>query len=655
MLQSARVTKIRIIGPQTQLPLLIRTLYSLKLVHLLDHKKTEDLDIGTPLGNSEHISGLLVRVRSLLASFDPALVSLAHSTQTKKPALSLADVETDLTTLLAEYEMLHQQQQTLLSSLAETKATNQQLCVLAALHLNAASLAPFRSLHSFIGSVSSPQELENALLHVTKKLHVTLAQVDGVSYAAVFVDLRHGPAISSVLHTHGFKALSFGDLSSYQGSLDEHIKKLQISLHLLEKDAAHIATQLSVFQKQHVSSLLSFSSYLQQEYEQAQAPLRFAETARSFALEGWVSVKEFHQLKGALEHETKHKIYIETLEVAKTDKVPIILKNMFFVKPFEFFLHLYTLPNYKELDPSFFLFFTFPFFFGLMLGDVGYGLVTLLLFALLWWKMPSGRNLLTVMMLSAIISIFFGFVFGEYFGFEHVSEQTGEQLLTYGIPLHEEVLHNGELVYSFPRILNRLHGEMTILDSTLPTVLVLGAILGFIHVNLGLFLGFINELVSHGFAHAFYAKISWYILELGAAILALSSLGLVPLHWGIGFSLIILAAVLLFIGEGVQGLVEIPAILTNILSYLRLGAVGLSSVGLAVVVNENLALPFMEKGGLYFVLALFILVAGHSINIALGVIGPFLHSLRLHYVEFFSKFYKGGGIPFVAFGQEKDR
>ncbi len=174
-------------------------------------------------------------------------------------------------------------------------------------------------------------------------------------------------------------------------------------------------------------------------------------------------------------------------------------------------------------------------------------------------------------------------------------------------------------------------------------------------MNLGLFLGFINELVSHGFAHAFYAKISWYILELGAAVLALSSLGLVPLHWSIGLSLVLLAAVLLFIGEGVQGLVEIPAILTNILSYLRLGAVGLSSVGLAVVVNENLALPFMEKGGLYFVLALFILVAGHSINIALGVIGPFLHSLRLHYVEFFSKFYKGGGIPFVAFGQEKDR
>ncbi len=654
MLKPARVTKIRIIGPQTQLPILIRTLYSLKLVHLLDHKKTEELDIGSPLGNSEQISGLLVRSRSLLALFDPLLVSACQEIA-QKTDLSLVDVESDLAAIIAAYDTLQHQQYSVLSTITEKKIVVQQLRILDALHLDGASLAPFKLLTSFMGSVSSLDGLEHTLQQVTQKLHITLAQIDGVSHAAVFVDQRHAAAASAVLHNYGFKALSFGDLSSYHGNLGEHIKKMQVSLHLLEKDATHIATQFHAFQKQYVLQLLLFVSYLQQESEQAQAPLRFGETSRSFVVEGWVSVKEFQQLKHALEKETNHKIHLETLEVTKTDKVPVILRNMFFVKPFEFFLHLYTLPSYKELDPSFFLFFTFPFFFGLMLGDVGYGLVTFLLFAFLWWKMPTGRNILTVMMLSAIISIFFGFVFGEYFGFEHVSEHTGELFFQYGIPLHEEMLHDGEMVYSFPRLLNRLHSEMTILGSTLPTVLVIGAILGFIHVNIGLFLGFINELVSHGFAHAFYAKISWYILELGVAVLALSSLGLVPLHWGIGLVLILLATGFIFFGEGIQGLVEIPALLSNVLSYLRLGAVGLSSVGLAVVINENLALPFMEKGGIYFVLALVILVIGHTINIALGVIGPFLHSLRLHYVEFFSKFYKGGGIPFVAFGQEKDR
>ena len=107
---------------------------------------------------------------------------------------------------------------------------------------------------------------------------------------------------------------------------------------------------------------------------------------------------------------------------------------------------------------------------------------------------------------------------------------------------------------------------------------------------------------------------------------------------------------MIYLGEGVQGLVELPAIFSNMLSYMRLGAVGLASVGLAVVINENLTLPFIEKGGIYTFFGILIFIIGHIINILLGLIGPFLHSLRLHYVEFFSKFYKGGGIQYVPFG-----
>lgn len=83
---------------------------------------------------------------------------------------------------------------------------------------------------------------------------------------------------------------------------------------------------------------------------------------------------------------------------------------------------------------------------------------------------------------------------------------------------------------------------------------------------------------------------------------------------------------------------------------MRLGAVGLASVGLAVVVNENLTMPFIEKGGFFVVIGILIFALGHTINILLGILGPFLHSLRLHYVEFFSKFFHGGGIRYAPFG-----
>ena len=655
MFTTERMTKIRITGSQTQLPSVVELLYSLQLMHLLDHKKTEALDIGSPFTDSEQISTLLLQVRSLLATF-PATVLASVSSLHAQQKPHLDHVQHELSLVSAPLAAAQQHLTSLQSTLSEKKYLSKHLQLLGALHLSPDALAPYKSIASFIGTVSSDQQLSSSLLAVAPEAYVRSTLHDTMHFVAVFVPHTSAAAVHDVLQKYNYKPYSFPQLSSFSHDAAAEAKKLLVTVGLLEKDLAHAEKELLRLQTMHATSLVAMESFLAAALAKAQAPLRFAETKHAFFIEGWVSAQEYQRLKQGLEKETHHKIHLEVLEIMKSDKIPIILKNSFFVKPFEFFLHLYTLPSYKEMDPSFFIFFSFPFFFGLMLGDVGYGLVTLLLFALLWWKMPSGRNLLTVMMVSAVVSIFFGVLFGEYFGFEHVSEHTGKILAEqYGLPLHAEILHDGETVYSFPRIMNRLHGEVEIVGNTLPMVLVLGAILGFIHVNFGLFLGFINEVISHGFMHAFYAKISWYILELGIALLALSGLGLIPLPLFVGFAVVVLSAVLLFIGEGVQGLVEIPSIMTNILSYLRLGAVGLSSVGLAVVINENLALPFMEKGGIYFVLALFILIIGHLINIALGVIGPFLHAMRLHYVEFFSKFYKGGGIPFIAFGSEKEK
>ena len=644
MFRPKRMTKIQIVGPQTKLPSLINVLHSLKLIHLLDHKKTEELDIGKPLEGSEQLSSLLITLHSLLSHFDQM------SEMRENISHLLPELESAIHTIADKFTTLQNQRNSLQKTIADKKEIVSQLLLLHNLDLEIDVLLPYSSLTPFIGSLSAHEDFEQELTHITKQYQLTQSQ----DTVALFIQKSFTEKVTALLQKYNFKPIVFCDLSSYPETALEESQKLQLSLSLLEKDFDHIQTEFQKLQLQHESFLRSAEAYLCKEAEKAQAPLRFAETSYSFIIDGWVSTDEYHTLKHALEKETHNKIYIEILEVLKTDKVPIIMKNMLLVKPFEFFLELYTLPSYKELDPSFLMFFTFPFFFGLMLGDVGYGIVTLLLFAMLWWKMPKARALLMVMIISSVISIGFGFVFGEYFGFESVSEHTGEILVNqWHLPLHHEILENGEAVYAFPRLLNRLHGEITILGNTLPLVLVLGAIIGFIHVNFGLFLGFINEVVSHGFKHAFFAKISWYVLELGAALFALSSVSMLSLHWGIGLGVIILAAVMLFVGEGIQGLVELPSLLTNILSYLRLGAVGLASVGLAVVINENLALPFMEKGGIYFALAIFILIIGHSINIALGVIGPFLHSLRLHYVEFFSKFYKGGGIPFVAFGEEK--
>ena len=187
------------------------------------------------------------------------------------------------------------------------------------------------------------------------------------------------------------------------------------------------------------------------------------------------------------------------------------------------------------------------------------------------------------------------------------------------------------------------------------TVLIIGAIVGFIHLNLGLFLGFLNEAASHGWKHAVMAKLSWMIMEAGIIFAVLGGMGIfLPLVKWMGIIIAVIGVVMLVKGEGVQGAVEIPGLFSNMLSYMRLGAVGLASVGLAVVVNEKLALPFFEKGGIFIFFGIIIMILGHGINLLLGVIGPFLHGVRLHYVECFSKFFHGGGVEYAPFSRKKE-
>jgi len=177
-----------------------------------------------------------------------------------------------------------------------------------------------------------------------------------------------------------------------------------------------------------------------------------------------------------------------------------------------------------------------------------------------------------------------------------------------------------------------------------------------VHINLGFVLGFFNELRHKGLFKAFAAKLSWILLEAGIAIAATSKISGIPVAFGTVTA--IAALVLIYIGESrkpldfeasIRSLIEVPGLFSNLLSYTRLMAVGLSSVSLAAVFN-SIAMQSAHGGALGMFIAVLILFIGHTINLALGLLGGFLHSLRLHYVEFFTKFFEGGAVQFKPFG-----
>jgi len=343
------------------------------------------------------------------------------------------------------------------------------------------------------------------------------------------------------------------------------------------------------------------------ELLKAQAPLRFGATAHVTLIRGWVPATRSGELLATLADSGVQHV----AELTDPEDAPTLLSNPRAARGFEALLSMYSLPRYREIDPTSVMAITFPVFFGFMLGDIGYGLLVLLLAILVARARPLLRPFTEVLGISAMSAILFGIAFGEVFGLESIAG------------------------WELPFLLHRTAEPMTL------GLIALG--FGVLHVNLGLVFGLVNESRRHGIAHGILRKGGWFTIEAGIVFLFL---GWTWPWWSIAIALGIVA---LAWSEGLVGIVELPTLITHTLSYLRLAAIGLSGVFLAAVTND-IGGSLVANGGIGIFTGLLVLVIGHAITLALGLFGPFLHSLRLHYAEFFLKFYEGGGRPYEPFG-----
>lgn len=654
MMHVTPMSKVMIIGPKTYQEKVINRMYELNAYHIKEHRKTEQLDIGRPLAKAERLSDILVKLRGVISALSIDGEMHAHppqaKTMTEKEYYDLGKksklLYEQINTILERIRTIEEQQAILKSKLEIAQ-------LLHVLNITFDVLRPSGHLLHAIGMIENKhmaKQLDLELKQATSRYELVVKEQKKSAAIVVFYPRDQHDKIGAVLQKYQFKEQDLNPVKDMKGSPLLALRQFQAIGKRLAQEHAALKGKLAGLRDSNREFLLQNEGILAEELKKAEAPLRFAETRETFMVDGFVPKKDVLAFAQDLNRVANETLHVEINGLEKEKEIPIKLDNPGPVKPFEFFMDMYSLPSYREFDPSLLLFITFPIFFGMMLGDIGYGLTTFLLFLFLKQKMPSAKALLNIMILASVISIGFGAAFGEVFGFEHLSERTGEKLCTMGLCLPKATVQEDgvtETIYNFPRLLNRFHDTATIFGYSLPAVLVVGMAVGVIHVNLAILIGFLNVLSAHGLLHAVEEKLSWMILEIGIVIAAAWS------TW-VGIGIIILAFALLYKGEGVQGLIEVPALLTNILSYMRIGAVGLASVGLAMVVNEKFVLPNIEKGGVFIIIGIIIMIIGHAVNIALGVIGPFLHSLRLHYVEFFSRFYKGGGIRYIPFGYDHE-
>ena len=195
-----------------------------------------------------------------------------------------------------------------------------------------------------------------------------------------------------------------------------------------------------------------------------------------------------------------------------------------------------------------------------------------------------------------------------------------------------------------PCLISRLH--------SIEQLLIAAIMFGLIHINIGLILGFINEYVAHGFKAALFEKGSWLVVELAGLLFFFYWKGMLNINPMIPAGIFFIGVIMLMKGEGFAGIIELPTLLSHILSYSRLMGVGIASASLAMVIND-ISAKLLAKNLIFLPAVILILLIGHAVNFGLGLLECSLHSLRLNWVEFFTKFYKGGGIPYTPFGKRK--
>lgn len=616
MLTPHQMSSAIITGPNELLEAVIKNLHSLKILHIVEHSKNELADIGKPLESANRISEALVKVRSLIAAF-----KIKKDEGTLEIKNGMLEIESTAKKLGQELSAGMDELKKTEDIIAKNSAARHELEILKNIEMPLEAFIPYTSLAYFTGYAKDGVDvLKGKLGKATENFLLLSSIAKKRQFIVLFIEAKSQEQANSILKKAGFTPVVFTNIAGLKGSASGNLKKLEEEMAKLRQKAVDIKKRIEGLGNEHKGFLMAAEEFLSEQLEKAEAPLKFAATKNSFLIKGWIPTDSLKDSIERLEKAAKNRIFFHFEPAKKEEKVPVKLKNPKIAKPFEFFMDLYTMPSYREIDPTFIVFLTFPFLFGFMLGDFGYGLATLALFIAFRRLMPKAKNFFNILIFASLMTIFFGLLFGEFFGFEEIGS------------------------FHLPHILSRAED--------INQLLYLAVAVGAFHLNIGLILGFANELRSHGFMAALFAKGAWFVLEAGVVLVVLSSLKAIILPVYAGIIVILLSAAMLFKGEGVRGTIEIPSLFSNMLSYARLMAIGLSSVVLAMIVNDS-AKQFFAKGGFLVLAGILVLIIGHAINIMLGLLGSFLHSLRLHYVEFFTKFFHGGAEKYRPFGSRE--
>ena len=502
-----------------------------------------------------------------------------------------------------------------------------------------------------IGTMPNPQDQQSILnllagaVPDVEAVDVELVSTDkDFTYLAVICMKQDAGKVEEVLRTGGFSKPS----SPVQKIPEEYKKDLEAEIAKAQEQAKQLESELAECAVSR-QDLELISDYYRTRAEKYRILGEIPQTASTFAISGYVPaakadaiVKELSEHYGAA---------AETEGIKEEEEPPVLLHNNRFSESVEGVLASFGLPAKGEIDPTFFTSIFYVFLFGLMLSDAAYGLIVSLACGIVLLKFPrmeeNLRKSVQLFFWCGLSTLFWGVLFGGYFGdaLDVISETFFGHKISipalWFVPLNEPMRM---LLYSM--------------------------LFGVIHLFTGLALKGYMYIRDHKYKDFVCDVIFWYMLLLGLIGLLIPS----SMFAGIAGKQIVFPAALnaaskwsailgavgivLFSGRssknpalrialGAYDLYNITGWLSDVLSYSRLLALGLATGVIASVVNQMGSMGGKSIGGVILFIVVFVI--GHVFNMAINLLGAYVHTCRLQYVEFFGKFYEGGGKPFEPF------
>ena len=479
---------------------------------------------------------------------------------------------------------------------------------------------------------TNTDNLLNAVLEEAPSAVIQKVSSDKIQNYLCFICLKEEkPKVLETLRQFSFTSVVLNDNS---GTAAEAISKYEKTTARLNEEI-----ELSVSELKELSKDIEKIEYIYDDLlikrDRAKAVGDFINTKKVFCFDGWLPVDSIEKVKQVLD---KNECYYEISEPIKNEETPIMLKNNKFASPFEAVTVMYSMPLATEVDPTPIMAPFYFLFFGLMLSDAAYGIIlSLACFALLKKFKLEGtmKKMVTMFFWCGISTFFWGALFGGWFGD--------------AVAVFSKTFLGREIVIN-PIWIDPLQEPMTLLIFSL----ILGAIHMFVGMGMQAYM-----LIKNGKAlDALFDVGLWYMLLIGLVLFGVGSM-ITPALSSVGKWMALIGAVGIVVtgGRNKKGfgkitggfgsLYGITNYLSDVLSYSRLLALGLATGVVAKVVNILGSLAGSGVVGIIVFIAVFLF--GTVFNLAINALGAYVHSCRLQYVEFFGKFYTGGGKPFEPF------